>query len=49
MREEAVKELLNKTGNNWSLVTKLIDEGKLKETEYAGKRFYMRVLTRDIG
>lgn len=44
LREEAVKALLTKTGNDWGIVMTLINEGRLKETEYGGKRFYVRAL-----
>ncbi|MEJ2621756.1 MAG: radical SAM protein [Candidatus Thiodiazotropha sp.] len=44
LREEAVMALLKKTGNDWSIVKALINEDRLKEAEYEGKRFYVRVL-----
>lgn len=44
LREEAVKALLTRTGNDWSIVKALINEGRLKETEYEGKQFYVRTL-----
>jgi wyosine [tRNA(Phe)-imidazoG37] synthetase (radical SAM superfamily) len=44
LREEAVMALLTKTGNDWSIVKALINEDRLKETEYEGKRFYVRTL-----
>jgi wyosine [tRNA(Phe)-imidazoG37] synthetase (radical SAM superfamily) len=44
MREEAVNELLDKTGSNWHSIEELIENGKLKETEYRGNKFYMRKL-----
>ena len=44
MREDAVKQLLDKTGSNWHSIEKLIEKGKLKETEYRGKKFYIRKL-----
>ncbi|AEC52561.1 hypothetical protein PNA2_1646 [Pyrococcus sp. NA2] len=44
MREEAVRELLRKANADWSVVEKLIREGKLIELEYNGKKFYMRKL-----
>jgi len=42
MREEAVRELLKKTGSGWEVVQGLVDEGRLRESEYAGRRFYIR-------
>ena len=44
MREEAVREFLSKTRSDWSIIERLIEENKLIETEYGGKRFYMRRL-----
>jgi len=44
MREEAVNEMLNKTGSNWHLIEKLMENDKLIETEYRGDKFYMRKL-----
>ncbi len=44
MREDAVKELLNKAGADWSIIDRLKEEGKLIEVEYGGKKFYMRKL-----
>jgi wyosine [tRNA(Phe)-imidazoG37] synthetase (radical SAM superfamily) len=46
MREEAVKALLVKAGTDWDVVRRLIGQGKLKEIEYQGKRFYVRKLLR---
>jgi wyosine [tRNA(Phe)-imidazoG37] synthetase (radical SAM superfamily) len=45
MREDAVKALLVRNGGDWSIIEKLVAEGRLKETEYEGKRFYARRLT----
>lgn len=44
MREEAVQEFLSKTGAEWQLVEKLVDQGQLIQTEYEGRRFYVRCL-----
>jgi len=46
MREEAVIEFLKKTNANWNVVERLVEEDKLTETEYEGKKFYMRSLLR---
>ncbi|MEA3275017.1 MAG: radical SAM protein [Pseudomonadota bacterium] len=46
MREEAVRELLAKTGSPWDIVQGLIDAGKLRETEYEGRKFYVRCFHR---
>jgi len=42
MREEAVKELMHRSGAGWSVVEGLIKQGLLIETEYEGQKFYMR-------
>jgi wyosine [tRNA(Phe)-imidazoG37] synthetase (radical SAM superfamily) len=44
MREEAVKVFLKKTDASWSVIEKLLLEGKLVELEYSGKLYYMRRL-----
>jgi wyosine [tRNA(Phe)-imidazoG37] synthetase (radical SAM superfamily) len=44
MREDAVREFLKKANADWSVVEKLLNEGKLIELEYNGKKFYMRKL-----
>jgi len=44
MREEGVNEFLSKTGSSWNIIQKLIEEKKLIETKYQGKKFYMRKL-----
>jgi len=42
MREEAVRALLAKTGEDWEQVTQLINKGQLIQTEYDGQIFYVR-------
>jgi wyosine [tRNA(Phe)-imidazoG37] synthetase (radical SAM superfamily) len=42
MREEAVRELLAKNQADWRIVENLLSEGKIMETEYEGKKFYIR-------
>jgi len=44
MREEALRELLRKNNADWSVVEKLLDEGKLIRLNYRGETFYMRAL-----
>ncbi|WP_048147990.1 radical SAM protein [Palaeococcus ferrophilus] len=44
MREEAVREFLEKANADWSVVEKLLKEGTLIELEYNGRKFYMRKL-----
>ena len=42
MREEAVAELLARAGADWPVVHRLIAQGQLVETEYEGRKFYVR-------
>jgi wyosine [tRNA(Phe)-imidazoG37] synthetase (radical SAM superfamily) len=42
MREEAVRELLARTGSAWDIVQGLIGSGELRESEYEGRKFYIR-------
>jgi wyosine [tRNA(Phe)-imidazoG37] synthetase (radical SAM superfamily) len=44
MREEAVREFLERTGSSWDLVQNLMDSGQLIKTEYQGHQFYLRKL-----
>jgi len=44
MREEAVMELLRKTGADWRVIQKLLRERKLIELQYEGNKYYMRML-----
>jgi wyosine [tRNA(Phe)-imidazoG37] synthetase (radical SAM superfamily) len=44
MREEAVEESLKKACANWCAIEKLLEEDKLVELEYEGKKYYMRKL-----
>jgi len=44
MREEAVIEFLKKANANWGVVERLVEGNKLTETEYQGRKFYMRKL-----
>ena len=48
MREDAIKEFLLKSNSDAHLIKRLIIEGKLVETEYNGKKFYTRKLSRQI-
>jgi wyosine [tRNA(Phe)-imidazoG37] synthetase (radical SAM superfamily) len=42
MREEAVREFLANAGAAWPLVERLIGERELMQTEYEGRKFYVR-------
>jgi len=44
MREEAVKAFLTRARADWGVVHRLIAQARLVETEYDGKRFYLRAL-----
>jgi wyosine [tRNA(Phe)-imidazoG37] synthetase (radical SAM superfamily) len=44
MREDAVLEFLENAGTDWGTVQELINSGLILETEYQGKKFYMRRL-----
>jgi len=41
MREDAVQALLNKTGADWDLVKRLVEEHLLVQTEYGRRKFYV--------
>jgi wyosine [tRNA(Phe)-imidazoG37] synthetase (radical SAM superfamily) len=43
MRQDAVLKLLSKTGKDWNAVQQLLDRGKLREIEYQGNYFYIRI------
>lgn len=42
LREDAVRALLETSGASWAIVRKLLDEERLKEMAYQGKKFYIR-------
>ena len=42
MREDAVGGLLKKAGVGWSLVRRMVEEGRLAEIEYRKNKFYVR-------
>jgi wyosine [tRNA(Phe)-imidazoG37] synthetase (radical SAM superfamily) len=44
MREDAVVQLLSKSGSNWDLITQLIHQGKLVELQHLGRRYYLRCI-----
>lgn len=44
MRESAVREFLKRAKTQWSVVEELIAEGKLKEVDYLGNRYFVRRL-----
>ncbi len=46
IREEAIREILIKAKAGWDIITELIGDGKLVETEYQGNKFYVRKLPR---
>ncbi len=44
MREEGVEELVNKSGDDWKLVEKLVEEGRLVKHSFGDSVYYMRKL-----
>ena len=44
MRQDAVNELLNKSGSKFAVIDSLIEQGKLVETTYKNKKYYIRKL-----
>jgi wyosine [tRNA(Phe)-imidazoG37] synthetase (radical SAM superfamily) len=44
MREEAVRELLGKAGEKWSLIEGMLADHRLIQTTFEGHRFYVRSL-----
>jgi wyosine [tRNA(Phe)-imidazoG37] synthetase (radical SAM superfamily) len=48
MREEAVVVLLKRLNKDWTIVEKLIEDGKLLELDYRKKKFYARKLPTKI-
>lgn len=42
MREDAVAELLQRSKEEWPVVERLVEEGKILRTEFEGYRFYLR-------
>jgi wyosine [tRNA(Phe)-imidazoG37] synthetase (radical SAM superfamily) len=44
MRESAVRELLERAGGEWSVIEKMLTDGKIVQLDYNGNRFYFRKL-----
>jgi hypothetical protein len=44
MREEALYDFLRRAGVGWEVVETLLHSGQLIETDYRGKKFYLRKL-----
>jgi wyosine [tRNA(Phe)-imidazoG37] synthetase (radical SAM superfamily) len=42
MRESAVREILKRAKSEWSVVEELIAEGKIKQVNYLGNRYFVR-------
>ncbi len=42
MREEALRDFLKRANSDWSVITQLINKGQILETEYKGRKFYIR-------
>ncbi len=45
MREEALSDILDRANADWSVVDSLLNRGLIKETEYSGKKFFMRTIS----
>jgi wyosine [tRNA(Phe)-imidazoG37] synthetase (radical SAM superfamily) len=48
MAEEAVLQLVAKAGLNWNFIRTLLEQRKIKEVEFAGRRFYVRPTVRNV-
>jgi wyosine [tRNA(Phe)-imidazoG37] synthetase (radical SAM superfamily) len=46
MRQSAVSDFLKKAAADWRMISKLIAQSKLVETEYEGQKFYLRKFLR---
>lgn len=44
MREDALKEFLERANSDWLVIERLIKQGKLVESEYEGHKFFIRRL-----
>lgn len=42
MREDALKDFFGRANSDWSVIERLIKQGKLVESEYEGHKFYIR-------
>jgi len=42
MREDALQDFLKRAKSNWTVIEQLLKEDKLVESEYEGKKFYLR-------
>jgi len=49
LREDAVNELLIKANAGWDLMEALLNQKKIIQTEYNGKKFYIRTLQKKVG
>ena len=47
MREDAMRDFLNRAGSDWKVIGGLIRQNRLIETTFEGKRFYLRKLYRN--
>jgi hypothetical protein len=46
MREDAVADLLARTGQGWPVVEELVRDGRLARREHAGRTFFVRRFAR---
>lgn len=47
MTKEAVEDFLNKADSEWFVIENLINENKLKEVDYAGRKYYIKSFEKD--
>jgi len=43
MREDSVREMLDRSGSQWELIEKMVETGELSRREYEGISFYRRI------
>ena len=48
MREEDVKNILDKADNNWAIVENLLEKGELKMVKFGKNKFFLRSFKRNI-
>lgn len=44
MTEDDIREMLKKVGEDWEVITSMLNKGEIIDTKYGGKRFFMRAL-----
>jgi wyosine [tRNA(Phe)-imidazoG37] synthetase (radical SAM superfamily) len=49
LSRDAIAKMLARSGKDWSLVARLVDQGRLNEVEYQGRSFFIRSWSADRG